>query len=198
MSDNSESASSWSSWGKPITAAIVTSIVAYFQITIFTLTASYAMNRSIYRSGAIRIMTGIFAGLTALITFWVVLFLPKVHYFGLFPVLGSPSADSDKRWGVLNYFRSSYDAVNPEHAGIVQGLVRAGLGWRKERRGDKEVWINTSGPGAIDYPVGGAPPTLGVVDEERDMKAREAGAIAEPVAWRAAIGAVVTSPPPPA
>lgn len=181
-------ATSWSTWGKPIVAAVVTSLIAYFQITMFTLTASYAMNRSIYRSTSLRVLTGVFAGLTAMVTFWVVLFLPKVHYFGFFPSLGPLAEDSQKRWGFLNYFRSSYDATNPEHMGIVEGLVRSSLGWRKEMRGDGETWVNSSGVKPVEYLAsGGAPNPAFVVNEAREQAARDAGAIADPAGWGAAI-----------
>ena len=163
-------------WGKPIAAAVVTSIIVYIQITIITLTVSYTMNRSIYRSTSLRVLTGILAGLTALITFWVILFLPKTHYFGFFPLLG-PIAEAEKRWGILNYFRSSYDPT--EHVGIVRNLVMGSLGWRK----DGEKWTNSSGAQPLEYMEGGAPPTEGVVNEARGEAARAAGAISDKAEW---------------
>ena len=178
-------AAGWSTWGKPILATIVTSVIVYLQITFFTLAASYMMNRSIYRSGAIRVMTGILAGLTALVTFWVVLFLPKTHYFGMFPVLGPLAADSDRQWGILNYFRSSYNPT--DHAGIVEELVRSSLGWRK----DGANWVNTSGAKPVEYPItGGLPDPALVVDEARGQAARDAGAKAKATEWAAAMSSI--------
>jgi hypothetical protein len=184
MSDNSASTTGWSAGGKTIIAAVVTSVIVYLQITFFTLSASYMMNRSIYRSWAIRVMLGILAGLTAVVTFWVVLFLPKTHYFGMFPVL---TDENGGKWGWLNYFRSSYNPARD--AGIVEELVRTSLGWRKEMRGKQEMWVNRSGAKPVEYSVGGGgvPDLSSVVDEVKMEKAREAGEKATLEAWKAAL-----------
>lgn len=168
--DNTETANSWAAWGKPIVAAIVTSTLSYLLVTIFALTVSYSMNRSIYRSTSLRVLTGVFAGVTALVTFWVVLFSPKTHYFGLFPVLDATGGDP--RGGWLNYFRSSYNSGDGDHRRIVEELVRSSLGWRRE--GD--LMVNTSGAMSISAPLGamwaGMPE---VVNEERGRAARRIG-----------------------
>lgn len=165
-------------WGKPIAAAVVTSIIVYIHITIITLTVSYTMNRIIYRSAPLRLLTGILAGLTAVITFWVVLFLPKTHYFGFFPLLG-PIAEAEKRWGILNYFRSSYNPT--EHVGIVRNLVMGSLGWRS----DGTKWTNSSGAVPIEMGLLDSPPADGVVNEARGEAARAAGAISDKAVWDA-------------
>jgi hypothetical protein len=172
----------WQEWGKPILTTMGLSLAAYFQITMVTLTASYFINRSIYRHWGMRLFVGILAAIVSIVAFWVVLFLPKAEYFGMFPIM--QKADGDMFWGVTNYFRSTYDPTNTTHQGIVQGLVRSSLGWRQEDRGAGGMWwMNASGVRRLEYRDGDPLPTAGLVNEGLLREARKVGAIADHATW---------------
>jgi hypothetical protein len=175
----------WQEWGKPILTTIGLSLAAYFQITMVTLTVSYFINRSIYRHWGMRLFIGILAALTSIVAFWVVLFLPKAEYFGLFPIM--QKANGDMFWGVTNYFRSTYDPTNTTHAEIVKELVRSSLGWRREDRGTDGVWwVNKSGVRPLEYQDRGQTPIEGIVNEDLLANARRVGAIQNLKAWETA------------
>jgi hypothetical protein len=180
MADNA-----WQDWGKPILTAMGLSLAAYFQITMVTLTTSYFINRSIYRHWGMRLFVGILAALVSLVAFWVVLFLPKAHYFGMFPIMNK--AEGDMFWGVTNYFRSEYDPTNTAHLGIAQELVRSSLGWRREDRGANGVWqVN----GQVSYREGEALPAEGLVNERLLAEARDVGAISDQATWASRFRAI--------
>lgn len=177
MADNT-----WQDWGKPILTTIGLSLAAYFHITMVTLTVSYFVNRSIYRHWGMRLFIGILAAIVSIVAFWVVLFLPKTHYFGMIPIMNK--ANGDMFWGVTNYFRSSYDPLDTKHMDIVKELVRSSLGWRREDRGADGVWwVNKSGVRPLEYQDGGQTPLEGIVNEDLLADARRVGAIPNLKAW---------------
>jgi hypothetical protein len=154
------------------------SLAVYAQLTIVLLTASYVMNRSIYRHPALRLFSGILAGLTSIVTFWVVLFLPKTEYFGLLPIWDGFAG----RWGLTNYFRSSYNPADGAHQEIVKKLVWSSLGWKEDASGGTWTW------GTKAEFTDGALPAEGMVNEALLREARAAGAISKEDAWTAKMG----------
>jgi hypothetical protein len=195
MADNSTGALSI---GQTIATAVVASLIAYIHITMITLTASYVMNRSIYRHWLMRLFTGILAVLTSVLTFWIVLFfMPKTRYFGFFPLIeGGGSGGERTGWwdrfvggvwdSLTRYFQSSYDPSSVEDRGALQEIVRASLGWTAEvRHGGEKWWVNASS--GLEYRDGADGPTGGVVNEALNEAARVAGAIASEVPWKRAM-----------
>lgn len=184
--------------GQTIATAVVASLIAYIHITMITLTASYVMNRSIYRHWSLRLFTGILAGLTSVLTFWIVLFfMPKTRYFGFFPLMeGGGSGVERKGWwdqfvggiwdSLTRYFQSSYDPASAEDRGAIQEIVRASLGWTAEvRRGGEKWWVNPSS--GLEYRDGAEGPTGGVVNEVLGEAARRVGGITEEASWKRAM-----------
>lgn len=98
--------------GRGFAIGIGTMLVA----TLFFLPASIVMNRFIYHHGAMRFILGLLGGVGSVITLGIAAFQrvrgawPKLHYFGLVPVVdaaaftGEAPGDEGSWWGWLLYF----------------------------------------------------------------------------------------------
>ena len=128
----------WTEWGRPILMTLGISLAAYFQLTLFTLSASYFMNKYIYRHLSIRLAMGLLGGMVSLVAFWVILighwiYGNKLRYFGLFPLISVDGSIPPKWYDLSYYFQS--DLTN-DGEGHITDLIRRTYGRRAQ---DEEV-----------------------------------------------------------
>lgn len=129
----------WEEWTRPILLTLLISLGAYFQLAIVTLSASYFMNKYIYRHGSIRLAMGLLGAAVSIIAFVVILvghlvYKTKIRYFGLFPLISMEREPS--QLDLTYYFQS-----NMAEGGAVeyiQNLIRRTYG----RSGTDEVAFN--------------------------------------------------------
>jgi hypothetical protein len=122
----------WTEWGRPILMTLGISLMAYFQLTLFTLSASYFMNKYIYRHLSIRLAMGLLGGMVSLLAFWVILighwiYGTRIRYFGLFPLI-SVDGSTPPKWYDLSYYFQRDLADGGE--GYITELIRRTYGRR--------------------------------------------------------------------
>lgn len=83
-------------------------------ITVIVLPASYMMNKLIYHQPAMRFVAGLVAGIFSIVSFIIIILmrmfgsLPKIHYFGLWPVVDIPGQGSYSGWLKILFVIYSY------------------------------------------------------------------------------------------
>lgn len=90
--------------GKALGAGIATGILTLLSITMVVLPASWVMNRFVYHNTLMRILLGVAAASTSVVSFVIVLggcllgFLGKPYYFGLLPTYMSTGNSAPTGW----------------------------------------------------------------------------------------------------
>jgi len=172
-------------------------VVVMFIILIYTLPASATMNAFIYHHPVLRLLVGFVGGLFSIFTLIVMLVTrlgkPRLHYFGLFPIIkvGAPAAGPDGWFAflfkALNAFRD-YFCMNFYTPEDIAGYERAVESLLVPRPPAAELMTVKLG-----FDENGAPRDVtahkGIVCEEFDEAARNAGAA--PVSkWREQINEI--------
>jgi hypothetical protein len=146
-------------------------------VTVFTLPASYMMNKLIYHHPIMRLMAGIIAATFSIFTFPLVLIMvasgnwKPLHYFGLWPTIQTEGPASYTGWlapffTITNLIFHPFMMLYTGSAEDKQGYEKAMDGILKDK---------------------GSP---GVVDEDLFAKARDAGAISDYPRWSDAVGSL--------
>jgi hypothetical protein len=146
-------------------------------VTMFTLPASYMMNKLIYHHPIMRMMAGLIAGMFSLFMFPLVLIMvasgnwKPLHYFGLWPTIQTEGPASYTGWlapffTIMNIVFHPFMMLYTGSAEDKQGYEKAMDGILKDK---------------------GSP---GVVDEDLFAKARDAGAISDYGQWADAVGSL--------
>lgn len=144
-------------------------------VTVFTLPASYMMNKLIYHHPIMRLMAGIIAASFSIFTFPLVLIMvasgnwQSLHYFGLWPIVQTEGPASYTGW-LAPFFTFINTIFHPFMMFYANGEDRAG--YEKAMNGI----LVEKGPG--------------VVDEDLFAKARDAGAISAYGPWADAVGSL--------
>jgi hypothetical protein len=102
------------------------SLVAYFQLTLFTLSASYFMNKYIYRHLSIRLVMGLLGGMVSLLAFWVILighwiYGTQIRYFGMFPLISVDGSTPPKWYDLSYYFQRD---LSNDGEGFIKELIQ--------------------------------------------------------------------------
>ena len=139
-------------------------------VTVFTLPASYMMNKLIYHHPIMRMMAGLIAGMFSIFVFPLVLIMvasgnwKPLHYFGLWPIVQTEGPASYTGW--LAPFFTITNIVFHPFMMLYTGSAEDKAGYEKAMSG---ILKEKESPG--------------VVKEELFAAAREAGAISVYSEW---------------
>ena len=142
-------------------------------VTVFTLPASYMMNKLVYHHPIMRVMAGLIAGIFSIFVFPLVLIMvasgnwQSLHYFGLWPTVQTEGPASYTGW--LAPFFAITNLIFHPFMMLYTGSAEDKLGYEKAMNG---ILIE-KGPG--------------VVNEELFAEARKAGAISNYSEWAATV-----------